>query len=210
MRTLYLVRHALKEKTIGDAAITDQGRLQAMATAQFFHGKRLEAIVASPLLRAKQTAEIIANALEGWTTADVTVDRRLRERANWGDLPGQSLEDFIAMWEQCTRDPDLVPSVGDSAGLAGERFAAALTEIGDAAPYGSSIAVVTHGGVLTDFLVRMFDGMELNRWHDDFINVQSSLIPECSITCITYDAGRFRMESFASVAHLAAVAKVEQ
>lgn len=207
MRTFYLVRHALKEKAIGDVAITDKGRMQAEATAHYFREMKLAAIVASPLLRAKQTAEIIASALEG-CTVDVTEDHRLRERANWGDLPGQSLDDFIAMWEQCTRDPALIPAVGDSALQAGERFAAALREIGDAEPDGSSIVVVTHGGVLTDCLVRMFDEMELKRWHPDFVNVQSRIVPECSITCITYDAGRFRMKSFASVAHLAEVERM--
>ncbi|MBD3917439.1 histidine phosphatase family protein [Paenibacillus sp. PR3] len=204
MRTFYLDRHALKEKAIGDVAITDKGRSQAEATAHFFQGEKLEAIVASPLLRAKQTAAIIASALEGWT-ADIAEDHRLRERANWGDLPGQSLDDFIAMWDQCTRDPALIPAAGDSAGQAGERFAAALMEIGDAAPDGSSIVVVTHGGVLTDFLVQTFDEIELIRWHADFVAVQSSIVPECSITSVSYDAGRFKIESFASVAHLVAV-----
>ncbi|GMK42835.1 phosphoglycerate mutase [Paenibacillus sp. CCS19] len=199
MRTLYLVRHGLKEKVIGDAALSDAGRLQAEATAHFLQDKSVHAIVASPLLRAKQTAAIIADALGA---SEVKVDHRLRERANWGDLPEQSFDQFVAMWEQCSRDPEYVPPVGDSARQAGERFAAALLEIGEASPDESSIVVVTHGGVLTDFLVHYWDEMELNRWHPDFVAEQSSLISECSITQVTYDTGCFKIESFASVAHL--------
>ncbi|PWV92493.1 putative phosphoglycerate mutase [Paenibacillus cellulosilyticus] len=201
MRTFYLVRHALKEKDVGDVAITAEGRLQAEATGRFFKGKTIDAIVASPLLRTKQTAAYMALSL-GLEAAVVVEDNRLRERANWGDLPGQSFDAFIAMWEQCTRDPSYIPPAGDSARQAGERFAAALLEIGDAAPHGSSVVIVTHGGVLTDFLVHYFDEMELNRWHPEFVAVQSTLVPECSITQITYDDGQFRIERFASVEHL--------
>jgi 2,3-bisphosphoglycerate-dependent phosphoglycerate mutase len=198
MRTFYLVRHALKEKDIGDVAITAEGRLQAEATARLLMDKPIDAVVTSPLRRAKETAGFIAAALK----SDVIEDHRLRERANWGDLPGQTFEEFVTMWEQCTRDPDCVPPVGDSARQAGRRFAAALSEIGDAAPHGSTVVIVTHGGVLTDFLVHYFDEVELNRWHPDFVAMQSSLISECSVTQIVYDGGRFQMESFASVAHL--------
>lgn len=113
---------------------------------------------------------------------------------------------MISMWERCTRDPVYVPPIGDSAKQAGERFAAALPEIADTAPHGSSIVVVTHGGVLTDFLVTMFDERELNRWHPDFHAVQSSLVSEeCSITQVVYDAGKFKLKSFASVDHLASI-----
>lgn len=196
--TFYLVRHALKQKAIGDAPITLEGEWQAQKTARALASVPIAAIVTSPLRRAKQTAECIGLATE----APVSVDRRLRERANWGDLPGQTFDEFVAMWERSTRDPDYLPPVGDSAKLAGSRLASALVELAGTHSPGSSIVIVTHGGIITDFLVQMIPEHQLQVWHPHFVAVQSDLVPECSITKLVYADGRFQMVDFASVAHL--------
>ncbi len=51
--------------------------------------------------------------------AAIQVDARLRERANWGDLHGQSLAEFVAMWERSTADPHFVPPRGIPCGRQG-------------------------------------------------------------------------------------------
>ncbi|MDO7907667.1 histidine phosphatase family protein [Paenibacillus sp. JX-17] len=198
--TLYLVRHALKEKAVGDVPITKEGILQAEATARYFgqlHAP-ITAITASPLRRAQETAGYIAVE----THAAVETDSRLRERANWGDLPGQSFEEFIAMWERCTREPAYLPPVGDSAKLAGQRMASVCVEMALKHPPDSHIVLVTHGGIITDFLVHTLAEQDLNRWHPEFIRLQSGLIPECSITRLNYAEGEFEMASFAMIEHL--------
>lgn len=196
--TFFLVRHALKEKAVGDVPITPEGVIQAQSTAGRFCNLPITVILSSPLRRAKETAEYIA--LE--TKSTITVVNRLRERANWGDLPGQTFDEFVVMWERCTCEPDYIPPVGDSAKQAGERLSNLLTEIAQKHPVQSNIVMVTHGGLITDFMVTAFPKNQLDVWHPNFVAVQSELIPECSITTIIYESGKFNIVDFASVEHL--------
>jgi broad specificity phosphatase PhoE len=67
---LYLVRHGATANNLAnppllqgrgvDLELSDAGRQQASCTAKLLAGQRLAAIYSSPLLRARQTAEIIA------------------------------------------------------------------------------------------------------------------------------------------------------
>lgn len=196
--TFFLVRHALKEKAIGDVPITAKGRLQAQATAEHFNDLPITTIVTSPLRRAQETAAYIACKKK----LSIIVDSRLRERANWGDLPGQTFDEFVAMWERCTCDPDYIPPVGDSAKQAGERLSSFLLELAKNHPAESNIVIVTHGGLITDFLVHSLLESQLNVWHPNFVAVQSELIPECSITKLIYESGSYQLDDFASVEHL--------
>ncbi len=196
--TYYLVRHAIKEKAVGDVSITPAGMMQAQLTARFFQGLPITITVSSPLRRARRTAEYIA--LE--TQSSLVTDDRLRERANWGDLPGQSFEEFVEMWNRSTQDPEYVPPIGDTAQQAGNRLSSLLAELAGIHPPDSHIVIVTHGGLITDFLVNALPENQLRVWHPDFVAVQSELIPECSITELDYDSGRYRINDFASIKHL--------
>lgn len=53
----------------------------------------------------------------------ILVDTRLRERANWGDMPDQTFEQFVEIWDRCTKERDFSPPFGDSASQAGKRLA---------------------------------------------------------------------------------------
>ena len=97
---IHLVRHGAKEKTPGDPGLTPDGVRQAALTASFFRSSPVTAVFASPLRRAQESAALIADTL----SLPVQVDARLRERADWGDLPGQPFDEFAAMWERATRD----------------------------------------------------------------------------------------------------------
>lgn len=196
--TFYLIRHALKEKNIGDVSITSTGRKQAELTAQRVAQLPIAAIISSPLRRAKETAEFFSLA----TKAPLIEDQRLRERANWGDLPGQSFEDFVTMWNRCTQEPDYIPPIGDSARQAAERMASLLLDLCDKQSKDSSMVIVTHGGLITDFLVNTFSDNELNAWHPRFREKQSELVSECSITKLIYENGTFTLSEFASTDHL--------
>lgn len=198
--TFHLVRHGLKERRIGDVPLTSEGALQAEATALYFAKATypVTKILTSPLRRAQETASMIARH----THSHITEDPRLRERANWGDCPDQSFEEFIAMWDRCTSDPDYTPPVGDSAKRAGERLASLLTQLANEEQENSNIIVVAHGGLITDFLVQTFTERELNVWHSDFIAMQNQLIPECSITTLIHDQGNYTIKAFASTVHL--------
>jgi probable phosphoglycerate mutase len=65
---LIIVRHARPERRDGpdasaDPPLSEEGRRQAEATAEFLAGERVDHVVASPLLRARQTAEPLATRL---------------------------------------------------------------------------------------------------------------------------------------------------
>ena len=199
MTVFYLVRHGKKEAVSGDAPLSPQGKREAQATAHALRALPICQIYTSPLLRAKQTAALIA-ASSGLAVIE---EERLRERANWGDLPGQSLAEFVEMWERSTHDPTYVPPVGDSTRQAGIRMDQLLREVAECAP-SEQMVMVTHGGLITDFLVAVLPVEQLRRWHPDFLTVQSRLIPECSITVVRVEQGRSTLEYLARVEHLLA------
>ncbi|WP_017812926.1 MULTISPECIES: histidine phosphatase family protein [Paenibacillus] len=196
--TFLLIRHALKEKAAGDVGITSKGKRQAQLTADYVQQYPIAAVIASPLRRAQETATYIAAAVQ----CPLQQDSRLRERANWGDLPGQTFEQFVDMWERCTADRHYVPPVGDSAAQAAQRLDSVLSELAAQYPVDSTIIIVTHGGLITDWLVGAIPESQLAQWHPAFIAVQSTLILECSITELTYDHGEYKLLSFASTTHL--------
>ncbi|XEC97642.1 histidine phosphatase family protein [Paenibacillus tarimensis] len=183
---------------MGDVAISSKGILQAQATARYFRQMPIKKIVCSPLKRAKETALIIANETNKSTIAE---DIRLRERANWGDIPGQTFEEFVEMWERCTKDRDFSPPAGDSARIAGDRLSSCLLELSVEHPQ-DRIIVVTHGGLITDFLINVIPEEELGKLHPNFIVEQSDLVAECSITKIICRDGIFILDSFANDDHL--------
>ncbi|WP_380167802.1 bifunctional RNase H/acid phosphatase [Jannaschia sp. R86511] len=80
-----------------DAPLTDVGRLDAVGAAPFLVDVPVDAVVVSPLLRARQTAELLGGRL-GWPTP--TVDDRWAEVA-FGQWDGLTAAEVVA------RDKDL-------------------------------------------------------------------------------------------------------
>lgn len=70
----FLVRHAEKEKHVGDVSISPEGIKQARKTANHFSKMSIDKMISSPLNRAKQTAQIVAEAIH----ITVSEDSRLR------------------------------------------------------------------------------------------------------------------------------------
>jgi broad specificity phosphatase PhoE len=92
MNRIYLIRHGenranltkeLSHRKI-DYPLNAKGRLQAQQTAAYFQNRQVDEIYASPLCRAVQTAQIIAQAVG----LRYTVMENFRE-INVGDLEGQ-------------------------------------------------------------------------------------------------------------------------
>ena len=197
MTVFYLVRHGKKETVSGDAPLSRHGLIEVHATAHALRVAPIRHVYTSPLRRAKETAAPIA-AYHGLVMIE---EKRLRERANWGDLPGQSLAEFVEMWERSTLDPAYDPPIGDSARQAGMRMDQMLRELAEHAP-DAQMVLVTHGGLITDFLVAALPLEELERWHPNFLIDQTRLIPECSITVMRLEEGHYTLEHFAGVKHL--------
>jgi 2,3-bisphosphoglycerate-dependent phosphoglycerate mutase len=135
--TLLLVRHGetdwnadgrLQGQT--DRPLSDFGRRQAQLLADELADEELEAIYSSDLVRARETAEIVADRLG----LPVALDPDLREK-DWGT------------WEGLTAvERDRVEFVGESTQAHQERILRALQRISERHPDGGSVLVVTHGG----------------------------------------------------------------
>lgn len=195
-KRFYLVRHGDKEKTPGDPPLSVLGKKQAKAVANYLKSYSIQKIVTSPILRAKQTAEEIASNFN----LKIEVSNLLKERANWGDDPTQSYEDFVIMWERAIVDRDWTPPVGDSSRTAGKRLQQLIENIDEV---NSQIVLVTHGGIITDFLLNVFDEKKLNSAFQGFTDSKIANIHECSVTIIDYDQNsRFELVTLADNRHL--------
>jgi broad specificity phosphatase PhoE len=134
--TLLLVRHGetdwnadgrLQGQT--DRPLSDYGRRQAQKLAGELADERFEAIYASDLSRARETAEIVGKHLG----LLVALDPDLREK-DWGN------------WEGLTAlERDRVDFVGESTEAHSERMLRALRRISEQHP-ATRVLVVTHGG----------------------------------------------------------------
>src|SRR6266508_237142 len=151
---LLLVRHGLPVRIEdagepADPELSDEGRIQAVALAEWLAAERLDAVYTSPLRRAVQTAEPVA-ARHG---LELVVDDELAEfdREAHFYIPVEELK--------ATRDPRWLDLIEGRWGQDGEvdRFVfrrvvvEAVERVIDANP-SRTIAVVCHGGVINAYL----------------------------------------------------------
>lgn len=156
MTTLYLIRHGRSEWNAAnrvqgqaDPPLDDLGREQARALAAHLRGTTFAALYASPLLRARATAEAIAAECN----LPVTFDARLMER-HMGEWTGLTGDDINARYGHSTLHPDWRlsgPPGGEGQAALIARMAAVMDEILIAHPNGA-VAVVGHGGALNAYL----------------------------------------------------------
>ncbi|HEX2540426.1 MAG TPA: histidine phosphatase family protein [Caldimonas sp.] len=142
-----------------DTALSERGRWQAARVAEALEGEGIEAIYASDLARAFDTATAIAGRLG----LPIAVDTGLRERS-FGVFQGFTYAEIDARWpDEAPRwrrhDPEFGPAEGETLREFYGRAVAAATRIAAAEP-GRTIALVTHGGVL-DCLYRAASRIEL-------------------------------------------------
>jgi broad specificity phosphatase PhoE len=126
-----------------DPPLNDLGRLQARELAQRLETEPLTAVYASPLRRARETAQIVA----GTRGLRVRADDGLREvdLGSWSGLTRLEVEarfpDGYRRWLEYGHGWD----DGESYEELGERVVTALVRVA-AAHDGVAILVVTHGG----------------------------------------------------------------
>lgn len=153
-RELWLIRHAESAwNAMGlwqghaDPGLSSRGVAQAEALARSLAGAGIEAVAASDLRRARDTARILAETL-GLAPLH---DPRLRER-DLGTWSGLSTPQIAGRWPDelarvRARDPEFRPGGGESIrdvrGRAGAFFRDLAERHGPA-----RWAVVTHGGVI--------------------------------------------------------------
>ena len=129
-----------------DRPLNAQGVEQARRAAPYVAALAPVAILASPLLRARQTAE----ELSALTGLDVCTDPRLAE-INVGQWAGQLAADVFAQPEIATARAEgrdfRYSSTGETRREVGERAAPAIAAFAHQHP-GRTVAVVSHGVAL--------------------------------------------------------------
>ena len=153
-RTVWLIRHAESAWNAAgrwqgqrDPALSERGREQAQRLAVSLADAQLEAIVASDLVRARETAAIVGGALG----VAPHLDARLRER-DLGYWSGLTSVEIVARWPRDLarlreRDPELQPGGGESLRALHARVAEFVAVL-SAWPGDGPLAIVTHAGIL--------------------------------------------------------------
>jgi broad specificity phosphatase PhoE len=140
---LIVVRHGQTEANrsgllLGrsDVALTDLGRAQAAALSATVHRTaRVTAVIASPLARARETAD--------YFDLPVEIDERWIE-IDYGALEGRPFADVpVSMWNAWRADPDFVPDGGESLAACGRRVERSCEDLRARAST-SDVVVVTH------------------------------------------------------------------
>jgi probable phosphoglycerate mutase len=157
--TVTLVRHGQTERSERmaysgrlDVALTDRGREQAREAAAALAGAGVDAVVTSPLVRARDTAQAIADA----TGAPLAVDERLTE-IDYGTFEGLDRAGARAqlgqVFEDWREDPFGAPVPGmEPLPAALERASAATA---DALAAHAHPVLVGHQGILRIVLVAL-------------------------------------------------------
>ena len=176
-----------------DVPLNDTGRWQAARLAEALADEPFDAIYASDLARAFETAQIVAHA-QGRA---VIADAHLRERC-FGVFQGLTFDEVAARWPDGARrwrqrEPDYAPEGAESLEAFAARAVAAVDRLAAAHP-GQSIAVVTHGGVL-DSLYRAAARVALQP-------ARSWALGNASINRLLHTAQGFALVGWNDTAHL--------
>ena len=152
MTTLWLVRHGVTSHTghrlsgwMPDVHLTDEGRVQADATAELLARMNLEAVYSSPIDRTRETAAAIA-ARHG---LPVRTRRTIGEveYGKWTNrsfkvLSRQKLWSVVQRWPSAVRFPD-----GETLREVQSRAIGELEKIAEQHPNGM-VCVVSHADVI--------------------------------------------------------------
>jgi broad specificity phosphatase PhoE len=195
---LYFVRHGESVHNAegriqghSDVLLSALGRLQAGAVADVLAGLSLDALYASPLRRAYQTAEIIAARLQ----LPIFVEERLKE-VNVGIFQDQLRSELnrrfpeeLARWR--SEDLDYVIPGGESRRQLLHRGREAFQAIVEGGH--QNVGVVAHGRVL---IVTLKSLVGMSPEEPPFA------LQNGSITTLAYNNGKFNLVAIDSVEHL--------
>ncbi|HWP20258.1 MAG TPA: histidine phosphatase family protein [Burkholderiaceae bacterium] len=183
-----------------DIPLNDTGRWQARRLAQALADETLDAIYASDLQRAWETARYVSEAVG----VPVTAERGLRERG-FGRFEGHTFKEIEERWPQEAlrwrkRDIDFGPEGGETLRGFYERVVTTAARLA-AAHRGQAIALVAHGGVL-DCLYRAASRVDLHAprtWE----------LGNASINRLLHTEDGFTLVGWADTMHLADSARDE-
>jgi broad specificity phosphatase PhoE len=165
--TIYLARHgesdwnaANRFQGHSDRPLTDLGREQARGLADLVAAENVEAIYASPLSRALETARIVAARIG----LEVAVDEGLREvdTGSWSGLSRAEVRERYPEGFQRWITGGAGWEDGESYEEMAERVLAAVNRIAAAHP-GGRVLLVSHGGPIRAIQAAS-DGMAISEY----------------------------------------------
>ncbi len=195
---LTLVRHGQTRANLEgvwhgstNTPLTDHGRSQAQAAAAWIeaHHSPIVKVYASPLDRARHTAEAIA--LPHGLSPEIEPDLREYDLGEWEGETYAHLHRERNLFENMRLDPNYRPHGGEAPEQVGHRLAAALRRIADR-HRGERVVVVSHGGAL---------GIALGVLLDDDYRSWSRMMDNCAISELAFEEGP-SLRSFNHTAHL--------
>ncbi|HEV3091681.1 MAG TPA: histidine phosphatase family protein [Candidatus Cybelea sp.] len=199
---LTLIRHGPTEWNASrrfqgqtDLPLSEHGRRVAAAIADALRGEPFDAIYASDLRRAMETAAPLAETRQ----LDVTGDARLRE-FHFGQWEGLRWDEIVAVnphlaGEGSTAAKRYAPPGGESFDTVCARVASFLDEL-TARPQ-RNVAIVTHAGPLH----ALFDVLHSERPDNPGDNLSLHFTPG-GITRVTLEEGRAAIDSLDDRQHL--------
>lgn len=191
MANLLLLRHGqIKANRQGrwhgstDSPLTWRGRREARRTARFVGRSRppVCAVYASPLIRARHTADIVAERL-GLETA-VHADLREYALGEWEDTPFRELAARYRFVEQATGDHHFAPPGGETLRQVADRMVGALQDIHGRHGADERVLVVGHGAAMAVALSQLLDD-DPGRWTDyRFANCSLTELVLSPVACV--------------------------
>jgi probable phosphoglycerate mutase len=189
--TVMLVRHGETDwnrdgriQGQSDPPLNDLGREQARELATSLTGQHVDAIYASDLRRARETAEILAAELG----LPVVVDADLRE-LHFGDWEGSTIEELTAEFPDAVerwRSGDEIPwAGGETREQMAERVRRAVRRLA-ATHDGGQILLVAHGGPVRVLLMDAA-GMTFPEQRREFRRIAN-----CDLSRIAVENGTIR------------------
>jgi len=179
-----------------DIPLNAKGLAQADALGRCFAERgrgRADALYSSDLLRARQTAQPIADAL-GLPVIPLV---ELRERG-FGRCEGLVIAEILERFPEEAmamkrRDADHVPQGGESRRQHHGRIRGCVRQLAELHP-SQTLVVVTHGGVL-DVVYRMASGLSIEA-------PRNYPIANASVNWVRIEGEKWSIESWCEVAHL--------
>ncbi len=184
-----------------DIGLNERGEQQAHALGRALRHEKLEAVISSDLLRARQTAQAVVSDNLDARTLSMRLDAQLRERC-FGGFEGLSYPELqirypveYAAWKAREVDAHLPAGMRQAENF-GEFYLRVIQALGKwgARFTGKTIAIVAHGGVL-ECAYRSAKQMPINTPRDfDVLNA--------SISRMVWQAGKLSVETWGEVSHL--------
>lgn len=196
VKSVYLIRHGETDfnregrlQGTMPVPLNENGQLQAQALGLYLKRQPIDVIYTSPLLRARQTADLIGQVVN----APIEDDARLQE-INFGQFAGLTYTDIktqyaneYRMWD--SGDMSYTVPAGESRFDVQRRMTRAWGEIATNNGH-DRVALVSHGAALKILLKQLF------------YRLPNKVLVNTSVTTLTRFGQVWEIESFAETPHL--------